>query len=114
MAKKEVKEKATEKPKEVVAAPKASKKSGTEKEAKPKASAKPAKEPEIPKTVVEVVKKEEPKPLTFVDVQSVAQLSRAKMKNIKPEIQEEGKKEILEFNEKFKAQKPVSNPAWKK
>jgi len=53
-------------------------------------------------------------PITEEDITSVAQLSRAKMNNVKKSIQEEGLADIIAFNERFKGQPQQVHPDWKK
>jgi len=63
------------------------------------------------------VKKEEVKvftPITEEDIISAAQRARSKMKNVKKTVQAQGRADIIEFNERFKAQPQQIHPAWKK
>lgn len=59
------------------------------------------------------VKVELPETFTEEDITSATQLARAKMKNVKKSIQEQGLKDIQEFNERFKAYKQPIPEAWK-
>ena len=54
-----------------------------------------------------------PETFTEEDIRSTTQLARAKMKNVKKSIQEQGLKDIQEFNERFKAYKQPIPEAWK-
>jgi len=54
-----------------------------------------------------------PETFTEEDITSATQLARAKMKNVKKSIQEEGKADIIAFNERFKAYKQPVPEAWK-
>ena len=59
------------------------------------------------------VKEEPAETFTEEDITSATQLARAKMKNVKKSIQEEGKADIIAFNERFKAYKQPVPEAWK-
>ncbi len=62
----------------------------------------------------EVEKELAPEKLTWEEIESTAQLCRAKMNNPKKALQEEGRQELMEMHERFKAQKAEPHPSWGK
>jgi hypothetical protein len=59
-------------------------------------------------------KEKAPEKLTWEEIESTAQLCRAKMNNPKKALQEEGRQELMEMHVRLKAQKSEPDPSWGK
>lgn len=55
-----------------------------------------------------------PEKVTWEEVESVMQLARAKTKNAKKSLQEEGLQDIADLHERLRAQSNDPHPSWGK